>query len=77
MRLQQGQVWKMVGREKKRRRRVNEGISMEEWDGFFRGLLGGVEGGVARGMGRGIREDGEEDISREEINVMLGGFKKQ
>lgn len=67
----EGQVWVVVGRER-RRRMVNEGISMEEWDGFFSGLLGGVEGRVVRGTGRGVREDGEEDISREEIK----GVKK-
>lgn len=64
----------MAGRERRGRRMVNEGILMEEWDGFFRGLLG-VEGRVMRGTGRGVREDGEEDISREEINGVLGGLK--
>lgn len=37
------QVWKVVNRERKRRRRLNERIKMEKGDEYFRGLLGGVE----------------------------------
>lgn len=60
------QVWKVVDRER-RRRMVNEGISMEEWDRFFRKLLGAIEGRVVRGIRRRVRKDGKEDISRKEI----------
>lgn len=65
----------MVGREKKKKKRVivNESILMEKWDGFFRSLLGGVDGRVVKGAGKEVRKDGKEDISREEIKMMLGG----
>ena len=52
----EGQVWKVLKRERKRRRRVNEGIKMEIWEEHFKGLLGGVEWRVKRGEeGRGGR----------------------
>ncbi|XP_024871881.1 uncharacterized protein LOC112454616, partial [Temnothorax curvispinosus] len=66
----EGQVWKVVNRERKRRRRVNEGISMQEWDGYFKELLGGVKERVVmrtrRGEGREEEEE-EEEIRREEV----------
>lgn len=37
----EAQAWKIVNRERKRRKRINEGIEVEEWDGYFKGLLGG------------------------------------
>ena len=63
----EGQVWEMVGKTRKRRR-VNERIKMEEWDKYFRELLGGVCGRVRRGMeegkggrsGRGVKAGGGE-----------------
>lgn len=36
----EGQVWKIVNRERCRRRRINEGIKIEEWEEYFRELLG-------------------------------------
>lgn len=52
----EGQIWKIINRERKNKKRVNEGIEMKEWDGFFRGLLGGVEWRVIRGIGREMGE---------------------
>lgn len=45
----EGQVWKIINSEKKRRKRVNEGIEMSEWKRFFMDVLGGVEGKVRMG----------------------------
>ena len=45
----EGQVWKIVNRDRRRRKRVEEGIKMEEWEEYFRGILGGVEWRVRRG----------------------------
>jgi len=70
----EGQVWEMVGKAKKRRR-VNEGIKMEEWDKYFRDLLGGVSGRVRRGIEGGRGRDQEEEIGREEIRKVLTGMK--
>ena len=45
-----------MNRGRKRRGRVNEGIAMGEWDGYFRGLLGG--GGVEGEKGWGDEKEG-------------------
>ena len=45
----EGQVWRVVNSERGRRRRVEEGTKMEEWEDYFRGLLGGVEWRVRKG----------------------------
>ena len=33
------QVWKVVNRERRRRRRVEEGIRMERWERVFQGVV--------------------------------------
>ncbi|KMQ83697.1 axoneme-associated protein [Lasius niger] len=67
----EGQVWDVVRRERRRKKRVNEDIQMEELDMYFRNLLGGMDEKVARGMGRGIRGDEEGEISRNEIRAVI------
>ncbi|KYN50622.1 hypothetical protein ALC57_15112 [Trachymyrmex cornetzi] len=37
------QVWEIVNGERKRVRGINKGIGMQEWEEYFRELLGGVE----------------------------------
>ena len=72
----EGQVWKVVNRERKRRKRVNEGIKMEAWEEHFKGLLGGVEWRVRR-SGRSERgEDREEGIRKEEIGRVIRNLKE-
>ncbi|KAL6416732.1 hypothetical protein ACFW04_013190 [Cataglyphis niger] len=61
----EGQVWELVNRGRRRRRKVNEDISMEEWDGYFRNLLGGSRAKI----------DEEESISRSEIRAVIGRLK--
>ena len=55
------QVWKVVNRERGKKRRVNEKIKMEEWVEYFRGLLGGVEWRVVKG---GQRKGGGTERGR-------------
>lgn len=50
---------------------MNEGIELEEWDRYFKGLLGGVEWRIRKGMGREIGEDGEEELKIEEIREVI------
>lgn len=38
-----GQVWEIINRERKREKRVNEGIDIGEWREHFMELLSGVE----------------------------------
>ena len=52
----EGQVWKVVNRERKRRRGVNEEIKIEEWDEYFRELLVGGGGGMEGKKGGRNRE---------------------
>ncbi|KMQ90798.1 stress response protein nst1-like protein [Lasius niger] len=72
----EGEVWKVVNRERKRRRVVNEGIEAKEWKEHFMRLLGGVERKVMKG-GTGRRmEDGEQEIRRDEIRKIIEKLKK-
>lgn len=66
---QEGQIWEVVNKEKKRRKEVNREIGMEEWKEYFRGLLGGVEGRVLLGEVRVERMADERGIEKEEINI--------
>jgi len=36
-------VWKLVNRERKKRKRINMGIRMEEWEEYFKVVLGRVD----------------------------------
>jgi len=64
----ESEVWEIVNRERKRKKRVNDSIDLEEWKDHFMRLLGGVESRVVRGTEEGKREGGEEaDLDREEV----------
>lgn len=54
---------------------MNEGIELEEWDRYFKGLLGEIEWRVRRGMGREVGEDGEEELKIEEIREVIKRLK--
>ncbi|XP_078050783.1 macrophage colony-stimulating factor 1 receptor-like [Augochlora pura] len=69
-------VWKIVNKERRRRKRVREGIEMREWERHFRGVLGGVEWGV-RGEVKERGEEEEEEISREEIEGVIRKLKEE
>lgn len=72
----EGEVWKIVNRERKRRKGVNEGIEEKKWREYFMTLLGGVEGRVRKG-GRGRRlEDGEQELRRSEVRKVVEKLKK-
>lgn len=72
----QKQVWKVINRQRRRKVEVNKEIRMEEWDKYFRRLLGGLEreggegGGEGRGGRIGVRGSGEGD---QEIEKREGG----
>lgn len=62
-----------MNRERRGRRRINEGIRIEEWRKYFMELLGGVEGKVVKGYrDRREEEDREESIGREEFRRAMG-----
>lgn len=53
MASRKSEVWEIVNREKKRRKKVNE--NMREWKEHFMRLLGGVEARVIMGEEGGER----------------------
>jgi len=69
------QVWGIVNRERKRWKGINEDIKMEEWEEYFKELLGGVERRVVQGKNRRGRREEEEDLRREEIRGILKKVK--
>lgn len=44
----ESKVWEIVNRERRRRKKVNKNIDMEEWKEHFMRLLGGVEDRVVK-----------------------------
>ncbi|XP_024891322.1 trichohyalin-like, partial [Temnothorax curvispinosus] len=70
----EGKVWELIGRVRKRRRRVNEEIKPEEWKEYFIDLMGGVENRVVKGEGNGSRQE-EEEIGLEEIRNVIKKLK--
>lgn len=66
------EVWEIVNRERKGRKRVNEDIEMGKWKEYFMSLLRGVEVRVVKGGGGGVegREE-EEEIGREELRKVV------
>ena len=75
----ESQVWEIVNKDRKKKRRVNERIEMEEWKEYFMCLLGGVEARVVRGEERMDREssgrDEEQVISKEEVRRVVNNLK--
>lgn len=71
------EVWRIVNRKRKEWKRVNEGISMEEWKEYFTRQLGGVEGRVIGkgGERRGGVDDEEEELEREEVRRAIRRIK--
>jgi len=74
----ESEVWEIVNRERKKRRKVTEGIEMAEWKEHFMRLLGGVEGRVVKGGRERSREGerSEEKISKEKVRRVLKKLKE-
>lgn len=70
-------VWEVVNRERKKRKKVSREIEMREWKKYFMELLGGIEERVVRGGEGKKRAGGEKDISREEIKGVLRKIKER
>lgn len=68
-------MWEVINRERKKRGGIDERIKMEEWTGYFRGLMREVEGRVVRGTREEREEDEEPEISREETERAMKRLK--
>lgn len=66
-----GRVWKVINRERKRRKSIKEGIEMREWEEYFRGLLRAVEWRMMKEDGRKEEEERENELEREEVERVL------
>lgn len=71
----EGQIWKIINRERKSRKRINEEIDLKEWEIYFKGLLGGVEWRAVNGAGKNSREEEEEVIGGEELKKVIRRLK--
>nr|XP_034194960.1 nipped-B-like protein B [Osmia lignaria] len=72
----EGEVWKIINRERKRGGRVKTGIKEEDWRKHFVNLLlGGSEEKVVMGGERERERDEEADIRKEEIRKAVAKLK--
>jgi len=67
------EVWKIINKKRKRKKRINEGIRPEEWKEYFMSIIGGVEDKVLRGgkRRRNIRRGKEQEISKGEVRQTI------
>ena len=72
----EGEVWRVVNKERKRGKGVNKKIVAEEWREYFMRILGGAEDKTAEERGGRRAEDGEQRIEREELRKVLRKLKK-
>ncbi|XP_071648500.1 uncharacterized protein [Temnothorax longispinosus] len=70
----ESKVWELIGRVRKRKKRINEDIKLEEWKKYFMELMGGVENKVVKGEGGRDRQD-EEEIELEEVRNVIKKLK--
>lgn len=68
-------MWKIINGERKRKRRANEGIEMDEWKRFFTDVLDGMERRVRRGREEGRERNEESELGRLEIERVVSGMK--
>lgn len=72
----ESEVWEIVNRERKKVKRINEGLRRNEWEEYFRRLLEEVEERVVRGeMGGRAKEDNERELSGGKIKKAIGKLK--
>ncbi|XP_015120455.1 DNA ligase 1-like [Diachasma alloeum] len=73
--LEGGRVWEVINRERKERKKINEGLGLERYKDHFMRLLGGVDGRV---IVEGRREETEEEgagLSQKEVKDAIFKLK--
>ncbi|KAL6262984.1 hypothetical protein P5V15_005775 [Pogonomyrmex californicus] len=68
-------VWKVVNKERRKRKRVREGIEIEVWERYFRKVLGSVDLRIRKER-KERRGEEEEEISREEVERAIRKLKE-
>ena len=69
------EVWEIVNRGRKRRKRINEKIEIKEWKQHFMRVLGGVERRVVRGQVGRRRGEERDEIAWKEVTKVLGKLR--
>ncbi|XP_018406609.1 PREDICTED: uncharacterized protein LOC108782751 [Cyphomyrmex costatus] len=69
-------VWSIVNRERRKKRGINESISMKEWKEYFERLLEGDKGNIRRSTTEEREITEGEKIERLEISQIIRGLKK-
>lgn len=71
----EGEIWKVIRKQRGGKKRVNEGIKEKKWKEYFMNLMGGIEdrmkGGKRKAGGRV-----EDELERDEVEAVLRGLKK-
>lgn len=74
----EAQIWKIVNRERKNARIVEEDISIEEWRRHFVSVLEGrEEDGRGKTGKRSLEDDQEEELNDEEIEKQIRKMKRK
>lgn len=63
----EGQVWKVINKERGRKREIDERIKMKEWEKCFKKQLEGVEWKMIGGSQREKGEEEEQSLQKEEV----------
>lgn len=66
----------VINKDRKRRKRVNEGTDMDKWKNYFMELLRVWRKGAERGEER-EGKDGEEELRKKEIGRVVRGLKER
>lgn len=68
-------MWELIKRERKRRKKANEGIGMQEWKEHFMELLGGMEERIVMGREGWKKRVEERKLEQEEVEKVLRKLK--
>lgn len=70
------EIWEIITMERKERKKMNDGIGIEEWKEYYARILGRVEERVV-GRERRLEDEGErkEELGREEMRRAIRNLK--
>lgn len=77
----EAEIWEIVNKERRKRKRIDKAIKKEEWKEYFMGLLDRVKERVMREDRRHGKEeeryekDDKKEVTIEEIRQILGKIK--
>lgn len=69
------QVWEMINRERRRRRRIEGELSKEVWEKYCKKLLGGVDKRSVKEIKRKGRGSKKDELNKEEVWAVVKRLK--